>query len=159
MRRRSFLAGLGSAALARPVYGQVGRPPARIGYLSGTSPPDRGLEYVLIGLGRLGYRNGRDFVVEERYADRNYARLPELVEELLRSRIDVMVVAGPAMRAAPLAARAGFYIDRILKGTHPNNLPIEQPTRIEMVANLRTSKAIGLAFPQSLMFRADEVIE
>ena len=92
-----------------------------------------------------------------------------LVELAARSRLPTVypwreaVDAGGLMSYGPVLAdnyrRAATYVDKILKGAKPGDLPVEQPTKFELALNLKTAKSLGLIIPQSVLARADEVIQ
>jgi putative ABC transport system substrate-binding protein len=92
-----------------------------------------------------------------------------IVELALKYRLPVMsqfsrlVESGGLMSYGPdlsdLFGRAAIYVDKILKGARPADLPIEQPTKFELIFNLKTARALGLTIPQSLLLRADEIIQ
>jgi putative ABC transport system substrate-binding protein len=92
-----------------------------------------------------------------------------IIDFLVKNRLPAMhvvkenVIAGGLMSYGPnladLFRRGAEYVHKILQGTKPTDLPVEQPTKFELVFNLKTAKAIGLTIPESFLLRADEVIE
>jgi ABC-type uncharacterized transport system substrate-binding protein len=93
----------------------------------------------------------------------------QIVDLAIRNRLPSMWERSEFVEADGLASysandadqfrRAAYYVDRILKGAKPPDLPVEQPTKFELVINLKTAKQIGLTIPQSMLYRADKVIK
>ena len=93
----------------------------------------------------------------------------QILEFAVKSKIPTMFDSAPAVEAGALLAygpsrvevshRAAYYVDRILKGAKPADLPVEQPTKFELIINLKTANQIGLTIPASVLYRADKVIK
>ena len=105
-------------------------------------------------------------VASSRFTNSNRSRIEEFAR---RQRIPLVTGWGPWARTGclmsygpdldVLARRAATHVDKILKGAKPADLPVEQPTKFELVFNLKTAKALGLTIPPSLLARADQVID
>jgi putative ABC transport system substrate-binding protein len=184
MKRRAFLTGL--AVLAAPCIAgaqQVGRT-YRVGLILTTSPvavmmgpnPAHSLTRFLAEHGPNDYTAAFS-VISREHADalitsnfpHHFACRRLIAEFALKNRLPSMsryrefVEVGGLMSYAADGRenyrRAAIYVDKILKGAKPGDLPVEQPTKFELVINLKTAKALGLTIPQSLLLRADEVIQ
>jgi len=134
------------------------------------------LQITPVGRGREGYQQAFDSMAKARVGallvpsfPRFFTDAPQIIELAAKRRIPA-VYEWPAMAKngglmaygptpAELNGRVATYVDKILKGAKPGDLPVEQPTKFELVINLKTAKALGLTIPQSLLGRADEVIQ
>ena len=148
----------------------------RIGYLGNSTAA---LEENLVepfrqGLHDLGYVEGKNILIEYRWAEGKYDRFPAIIgarvmEFATKQRLPgvyaylELVEAGGLMSYGPSYAdmhrRAATFVDKILKGAKAGDLPVEQPMKFELVINLKTAKQTGLTIPPNVLARADRVIK
>jgi hypothetical protein len=144
--RRKFISALGGVSVAWPIAARAQQPERvrRIGVLMGYAGNDG-------------------------YAENDLAAWPRWLRWLVVQRLPTMhgvreyVEAGGLMSYGPnfpdLFRRAAEIVDKILRGAKPAEIPVEQPSKFDLVINLRTAKALGLTIPEAFLLRADEVIE
>jgi ABC-type uncharacterized transport system substrate-binding protein len=139
--------------------------------------PTLGLQLQLVAAQNPGELDGAFAVMTREHAGavffvgspRHFSHRVRIAELAINRRLPTMCGAREYVEAGCLMSyganftdqyrRAAYFVDRILKGAKPADLPIEQPTKFELVINLKTAKALGLTIPPSLLLRADQVIE
>jgi ABC transporter substrate binding protein len=176
MTRRAFLWGALLAMLAAPLAAEA-QAPARIAWIwpGSTASSAAYLSAFKEGMRENGLVEGKDFVIEQRYGEGLlpdsllYDQRDRIAAFVLKNRIPTFVQQSEMVASGSLISygtqrrdlyrRAATYVKRILAGAKPADLPVEQPTKFELVINLKTAKALGLTIPPSLLGRADQVIE
>jgi len=188
MKRRDFITLLGGAALAWPLAARAQQAMPVVGYLDFYAAEPTGIFLAAFrkGLSETGFIEGRNLAIEYRYANTDKDRLPQLVavvssdQFFTTRRVQFATLAThyrvPAIysyRAFPEVGglmsygpslpdqyrQLGVYTGRMLNGEKPAELPVQAPTKFELVINLGTSKTLGLTIPPGLLVAADEVIE
>ena len=166
MRRRDFIKVIGStvawplAARAQQAVMPV------IGFLGSKSADlsSRRLGAFRQGLAEAGYVEGKNVTIEYRSESSRsppWLQVPQVYCRSWQSRLPDDEPNPPPMRGSTKDSdrQAGIYVGRVLKGERPADLPVQETTKVELVINLKTAKALGLDVPFSLLGRADELIE
>jgi ABC transporter substrate binding protein len=156
--RRAFVVGMAATFATRVAAAQPQRGPLphRIGWISTETEPDPFIDGFREGLRRHGYVEGQNLVLELRYT-RDLDVLRKAVAEREYADAGGLMSYGAQQRDAYV--RLAAYADKLLRGAKAAELPIEQPTTFELIINLRTARALGLTIPQSLLQRADRLLE
>jgi len=122
-------------------------------------------------LAEHGWVDGRNLTLDKRYAGGQIDKIGPLAAAFVRAKVDLIVATSSVTALAAKAATqaipivmvdirsAATHVDKILRGGKPGDIPVEQPTKFELVVNLKTAKALGLALPQAMRLRADQLIE
>jgi putative ABC transport system substrate-binding protein len=164
LRTLAILANPGYAAAVRELSGV--RVAARLLGLETIALEIRTAEDIVSALATLTGRADALYVCIDPLTDTDRVRIASLA---LRARLPTMSGYAGGVEAGSLAyygpnipnlfRRAADFVDKILRGTKPSGIPVEQPTKFDLVINLKTAKALGLTVPDKLLARADEVIE
>jgi len=117
------------------------------------------LDALRKGLRDFGYVEGRNLALEYRWAEGNPARMREMAGELVRLKVDLIIApSSVSTDRNDLYRRGAVFVDKILKGANPAELPVERATKFEFVLNTSTAQALGLEIPRPALLRADEVL-